>query len=325
MMRRVLALVLVAVAAATAAADEKLPMRKTEILLDGASTFGSMVLEPASGRIYLSHGSVVDVVDLAKGDSIGSVEGADRARGIAILPDLKRGYVVAAKKNRLLAFDLESLKVLKEIPIGDGADAVLHVPVAKELWVFNQKTNDVTCVDPASLEVKSTIKLAASPRGAVENPTTGQVYVCLVEPDGIGVLDPRSKKLVDTHSVVPGGEPEELALDAKNGLLFVGCENQNLVVLETSRWKTVFKSELNATCGAVLYDPGSQKAYVVCEDQTVVLNERSPKWVVRLEKALEAPGGGAAAFDAKAKRLYIATGPKKDEEGRVQILVFQQH
>ena len=116
-----------------------------------------------------------------------------------------------------------------------------------------------------------------------------------------------------------------LAMSHANGLLYVGCENQNLVVLEVIRWKTVFKTELNADVGSVVYDAATGKAYVVCADETVVTSERSAKWVVRLDKGLEAPGGGSAVFDAKAKRLYVATGPPKGEEGRVQILVFQQN
>jgi DNA-binding beta-propeller fold protein YncE len=323
MTRPAAVLALLAALAAPAVADDRLPMKKTEILLDGASTFRGMALDAAAGRIYLSHGSVVDVVDLAKGDSIGTVEGVDRARGVVVVPDLKRGYAVSAKKNRLLAFELETRKVLKEIPVGDGPDAALWVSAVKEVWVFNQKTNDVTCVDPASMEVKGTIKLAASPRGAVENPNTGQVFVALVEPDSIGVLEPRSKRVLDTHPL-EGGEPVELAFNAKHGLLYVGCENQQLFVLEIIRWKAIFKSELDSDVGAIAYDPGTAKAYVVCTSGTLVTTERSPKWVVKLDKGLDTPGGGAAVFDGKAKRLYVAMGPPKGEEGRVQILVFQQ-
>ena len=324
-MTRIAAVVLVLFATVTpASAGDVVPVRQTEILLDGASTWGGMALDATAGRIYLAHGSVVDVVDLAKGDAIGTVEGADRARGVAILPELKRGFVVSAKKNRLLAFDLESRKVLKEVTVGDDPDCVLWVPQAKELWVFNRTTNDMTCVDPASFEVKATVKLDASPRSAVENPTTGQVYVSLVEPDAIGVIEPKSRRVSSTHPILPVGEPGDLAFDAKNGLLFVACENLNLLVLETIRWKTVFKVEAETLCGGVAFDPATGNAYYACEAGVVVFHENSPKWVVRLDKTLEAPGGGASIFDAKAKRLYVSAGPKKGEEGRVQIFVFQQ-
>ena len=300
------------------------PVQKNEIPLGEGATLGSMALDAGAGRLYVSRGAVVEVLDVVKAESVAVVEGIERARGVAVLPELKRGYVVSAKKNRLIAFDLETLKAVKEVATGDNPDEVLYVAGPKELWVFNRGTKDVTCVDPASLEVKATIKLEASPRTAVDNPTANHVYVGVVEPDAIAVIDARSRKLLATHSIDPAGEPVEIAFDPKFGLLFVGCDSQQFIVLENKDWKTVAKSELGGPCGAVTFDPTTANAFVVCEDKTPVFHVKGAKSVSLLQKAVEAPGGRACAVDSKGKKLYIGCSPKKDEEGSSRVWVFVQ-
>jgi DNA-binding beta-propeller fold protein YncE len=300
------------------------PVQVNEIPLGEGAPLSSMALDAVGGRLYVSRGGIVEVLDVAKAESVAVVEGIERARGIAVVPELKRGYVVSAKKNRLIAFDLETRKVVKEVATGDDPDAVLYVSWSKELWVFNQGTSDVTCVDPAALEVKATIKLPSSPRTAVEVPAAGHVYVCLATPEAVGVIDARSKKLVGTHTIVPAGEPVEIAFDPKFGHVFVATDSQQFVVLENKGWKTVAKAELNGACGGICFDPATANAFVVCEDKTPVFHVNEAKSVSLLQKSVDAPGGRACAVDSKSKKLFIACGPKKSDEGTSRVWIYVQ-
>src|SRR5204863_4963939 len=100
---------------------------------------------------------------IVKGERTGRVEGVEGARGVAIATDAKRGFAAAGKKNKLMAFDLESLKVTKEIETDEGPDALVYVSSATEVWCFNGGGKSAMCVDASTLEVKATIKLDGKP------------------------------------------------------------------------------------------------------------------------------------------------------------------
>src|SRR5439155_2650948 len=232
-MRRVApALVVLAALAAPLFADDKAPSleKEREIPLEGGSAFDRMAIDPDAGRLYVAHASKVDVVDVAKSERLGVVDGVDRAHGVVVLPELKRGFASAGKKNRLEVFDLATWKTTKEVLTGDDPDAVLYVSATKEVWALNAKSGNVTCVDSSSLEVKATIALGGTPEFAVEHAAKGLVYVGLSgEKDSVLVVDSRGHKVAGTHPIAGGVEPVGLALDAKAGVLFVGCANQLLV------------------------------------------------------------------------------------------------
>src|SRR5439155_7562183 len=99
------------------------------------------------------------------------------AHGIAVVPAVKRGFATAGAKDKLVVFDLETLKVTKEIATGKKPDACLHVTTTNEVWTMNGKDGTVTCVDPSTLAVASTIEVGGKLEFAAESASRGQVFV----------------------------------------------------------------------------------------------------------------------------------------------------
>jgi DNA-binding beta-propeller fold protein YncE len=292
-----------------------------EIVLEGAPSWDYVNVDSEGERLYVGHSPKIDVVDLKKGQKIGEVEGVTGAHGAIAVHELKKGFATAGQKNKLLVFDLESLKVTKEIETGQNPDAVLYVASAKEVWTFNGRSKNITCVDGVSLEVKATIALDGKPEAAVEDPEKGLLYVNLEDKSVIAAVDIKKHELLGTHPLAPGDGPTGLVLDAKNGLLISGCGNKKLVAVDIATWKVVGAVDIGDHCDGVAFDAQTGNAYASCRDKSGGLHVKDHSTVEALP-LVATPGGKTCAFDPKSRRLFITAGPPRGEKGTVKVLVF---
>lgn len=308
---------------ALSAQDHPSPLSKDrEIALEGGTSFDLATVDPASGRLYVAHSPKIDVIDLKKGERVGQVDGVDGAHGVTVVSELKHGFAAAGRKNRLVVFDLETLKITKEVETGQSPDVVLYVSSTKEVWTFNGRSKNVTCVDASTLEVKATIELDGKPELAVEHAEPALVYVNFEDQSSIGAIDAKKHQVVATHPVAPGEGPTGLAFDSKNGLFFVGCGNKKLVVIDSATWKAVTSFDIGEHCDGVVFDPETGNAFASCRGMTNAVHVKDAKTIEALAP-LETKGGKTCALDSKTHRLYVVSGPGRGEKGTVTILEFK--
>ena len=292
-----------------------------EIPLEGGTSFDYVNVDSEGGRLFVGHSPKIDVVDLKKGEKVGEVDGVQGAHGAIAVHEVKRGFATAGQKNRLIVFDLETLKVEKEVETGQNPDGLLYVPSLKEVWTFNGRAKSISCVDAASLAVKATIALEGKPEAAVDHAEKGLVYVNLEDKSEIAVIDSKKHGVVGTHSIAPGEEPTGLALDAKNGLLLAGCGNKKIVAVSLASWKVVSTAEIGDHCDGVAFDAASGVVVASCRDKSGVAQVKDAQTLVALQP-LETPGGKTCAFDPKSRHLFITSGPPRGSKGTVKVLVF---
>jgi DNA-binding beta-propeller fold protein YncE len=292
-----------------------------EIPLEGGTSFDYVSVDSESGRLFVGHSPKIDVVDLAKGKKVGEVDGVQGAHGAIAVHEVKRGFATAGQKGRLIVFDLETLKVEKEVETGQNPDGVLYLPSLKEVWTFNGRSKSITCVNAASLEVTATIALEGKPEAAVDHAEKGLVYVNLEDKSEIAVIDAKKHEMAGTHSVAPGEGPTGLALDAKNGLLLAGCGNKKLVAVSLGSWKVVSTVDIGDHCDGVAFDGPSGVVVASCRDKSGVAQVKDGQTLAALPP-LDTPGGKTCALDPKTRRLMIASGPPRGSSGTVKVLVF---
>src|SRR5438477_5416209 len=85
-------LVFMSLAAACVAADAPGFKVTKRYPVPGDGGFDYVVFDSSSNRLYLSHGSKVDVLDASSGEVLGKVEDTPGVHGIAIVPNLHRGF-----------------------------------------------------------------------------------------------------------------------------------------------------------------------------------------------------------------------------------------
>src|SRR5256714_7055086 len=190
-----------------------------------------LALDPGGHRLFSAHGTRVLVVDTDKLAVAGEIADTPGVHGIALAPDLGRGYISAGRAGLIVVFDLHTLARLKEIKTtGENPDAILYDAASQRVFTFNGRGRNATAVDARTDAVIGTIALDAKPEFAVAD-GKGRIYVNLEDKSSLAVIDPRKLSVISVWPISGCQEPSGLALDAAGGQLFPVCDNKVMAVM----------------------------------------------------------------------------------------------
>jgi len=274
----------------------------------GEGGWDYLVADGAAKRLYVPRGTRVMVLDLATGKPVGEIPGTAGVHGVALAPELKRGFTSNGRSSTVTVFDLATLKTLAEWKTtGENPDAILYEPVTKRVFTFNGRGANATAIDAATGEVVGTIALGGKPEFAASDPS-GRVWVNIEDKSEVAVLDAR-KVVVEKRWPLAGcKDPTGLALDAKNGRLFVGCGNNVAAVVSTADGKLLATVPTGAGTDGVAFDPGTGLAFVSNGEGTLtVIRETSPGTFAAVQSVSTQRGARTVALDEKTHRLYLPT------------------
>ena len=86
-----------------------------------------LTAEPGTGRVFISRGSHVMVVDGNNGTVIGDIPQTPRTHGIALVAKYNHGFTTNGGDSTVSMFDLKTLTVLKKIKIpAGGLDGIMY-------------------------------------------------------------------------------------------------------------------------------------------------------------------------------------------------------
>ena len=169
------------------------------IALPGNGGYDYAYIDQVNHRLYASHGTTVNVVDLLTGQVAGTISGMQGVHGIAISNELNRGFISDGRGNAVVAFDIKTLQVIKTIPVtGKGADGIIFDPYSKKIFAFEGNSNAAVVVDPQTLTQTGTIDLGGAPEFAVAD-GNGFIYNNLEDKSELVVIDTKAMKVVNTY------------------------------------------------------------------------------------------------------------------------------
>ena len=208
-----------------------------KIHLSGDAGWDYLFSDDATARLYVSHGTMVQVVDETNDQLIGTISGMKGVHGIAIATDFGKGYISSGKDTTVTVFDLKSLKVLARIiTSGLNPDAILYEPFSRKVFTCNGKSNNSTVIDPATDKIAATIPLDGKPESSVSN-GNGKMYVNFEEESKICRINTTTFKAENVWSLAPGEGPTGLALDNATHRLFSVCANKLMIVVDAETGK----------------------------------------------------------------------------------------
>lgn len=212
------------------------------------------------GRVYISRGTHVMVVDADTGALVGDIPNTNGVHGIAIAPDLDKGFISDGRDNNVTIFDVKTLKVLGTAPTGKNPDAIIYDPTSKRVFAFNGSSKDATAIDAGTGSVAGTIALGGKPEFAVAD---GKGHVFVNIEDTSEIVQFNSEKLaVETRwKITPGEEPSGLAIDRKHRRLFSVCSNKLMVVVNADNGKVITTLPIGAGTDAAGFDPENGFAF----------------------------------------------------------------
>src|SRR5580704_1059977 len=131
----------------------------TKYKIGGTGGWDYVAVDSANRRIYASHGTTVEVLDADSGKVVGQIAQLHGVHGIAIAPDLNKGFITNGQSSSVTVFDLKTLAKTGEPAAGKNPDAICYEPKTKRVFAMNHTGNDSTAIDANSLEIVATIPL----------------------------------------------------------------------------------------------------------------------------------------------------------------------
>ena len=109
----------------------------SKIKIGGNGGWDYVAMDSANRRLYVSHGTSVEVVDPDAGKVVGTISELHGVHGIAIATDLNKGFITNGQSNSVTIFDLKTLAKIGEPAAGKNPDAVCYEPKTKRIFTFN--------------------------------------------------------------------------------------------------------------------------------------------------------------------------------------------
>jgi DNA-binding beta-propeller fold protein YncE len=275
--------------------------------LGGEGGWDYLTLDADSRHLYISRGTHVIVMNADSGVVEGDIPDTPGVHGIALAPELGKGFISNGRENTITIFDLKSLKMTSKVKAGQNPDAILYDPATKHVFTFNGKSHDSTAVDATNGNVLATIKLDGKPEFAVSD-GTGRVFVNIEDKSELTEIDPTGLKVKKSWPLAPCTEPSGLAIDRKTHRVFAGCDNKMMAVVDYDSGKVVATLPIGEGVDATAFDPDTNLAFASCGDGhlTVVKEETKDKFSV-VENVATQEGARTMALDTKSHNAYVVT------------------
>jgi DNA-binding beta-propeller fold protein YncE len=288
------------------------PYRVVKTLkVGGEGEWDLFALDSRTQRLYVPRSDHLIVVDAADGTIVGTLEDTPGVHGVALVPELERGFASNGRDESITVFDLKTLKVLGKVKAGVNPDAILYDPASKRVLCFNGFSRDVTIVDPSadfSKEVTpERLDLGGSPELGVAD-GKGLVYVSIADRDEVARIDTSTWKITARWPLKPGESPVGIALDPEHHRLFSGCENGKMVILDTETGKVLAALRAGDGVDGAAFDPSTGTAFTSNADGTLtVVRETSPGTFEVVQTLATRWGARTMVLDPTTHRIYLPT------------------
>jgi DNA-binding beta-propeller fold protein YncE len=289
------------------AADPGLHIIKT-YKVGGDGGWDYLKLDPESHRLFISRATHVIVIDTESGKSVGDIPDTPGVHGIALAPDLGRGFTSNGREGTVSIFDLKTLNPISKVQaVGENPDAIMFDPATKRVFTFNGRSHDATAIDAASGNIVGKIALGGKPEFAVSD-GEGEIFVNIEDKNELLALDPKDLKVKSRWPLAPCESPSGLALDKKNRRLFAGCDNKMMAVVNADTGKVITTLPIGDGVDANGFDPDNQFAFASCgEGVLTVVKEDSPEKYSVVQNVKTERGARTMALDPETHRIFLVT------------------
>lgn len=277
-----------------------------KIQVPGNGGFDYLTVDPAARKLYVSHGTKVDVIDIDAEKVAGSVPNTKGVHGIAIAPESGHGFVSDGVTSTVTVFDLKTLKPIREVKTGKGPDAIIYDPATHRIFAYNGDGDSATVIDANSFHVAGTIGLGGSPEFSASD-GNGHVFVNLENRNALVKLDSRKLSVTVRWPLAPCESPSSMAIDKNNRRLFIGCGNHLFTVVDSGNGRVISTSPIGDHVDATAFDAERGLIFNSCGDGTIwVFHQDSPDKYTYVQTVNTQPSAKTMALDPKTHRLFLS-------------------
>ena len=279
-----------------------------QIKLSGDDGWDYLSVDAKAKKLYVSHGTKVQVVDLVKEVEVGAIPNTLGVHGIAIASDMGKGFISNGKDSSVTVFDLKTFATIEKISIsGRNPDAILYDQFTHRVITFNGKSKNATVINAKTNKEEATIPMNGSPEFAVTN-GKGYIYVNVEDKNLVNRINISTMKVDASWAIGQGDEPSGLAFDVENQRLFLVCSNKMMVVMDAGNGKVIQTLPIGENADAVVFDPITKLAFSSNGEGTLtVVHEDDPDHFKVVQTVTTQKGAKTIAMDSDTHKLYLST------------------
>ena len=279
---------------------------ETRYPVPGDGGFDYVTIDSAARRLYLSHGTQVDVIDPDNGTLIGTIADTPGVHGIAIASEFKHGFTSNGRENKVSMFDPTTLQLINKIEVGKGPDGIYYDQGTKRVFTNNHGTHDISAIDAKTGQVVGTVAVKGDGESAVV--ADGLVYVNLEDTNEVVVFDPKSLEVKKRFPIGVAKTPTGLSYDAETKRLFIGCRNEpKMVVMDSTSGKVIASFPIGRGVDFAGFDPDAKLVFFSCSEGVLnIFHEKSADEYEDAGAVKTQPSARTMAFDSKTKKIFLS-------------------
>jgi YVTN family beta-propeller protein len=265
-------------------------------------------VDEVNQHLFVSHGTVVNVIDLKTDATIATIPDTNGVHGIAIANDLNKAFISNGKDNSVTIVNLKTFELIEKVKIsGIKPDAILYDAFSKKVFIYNAGTKNASVIDANTNKEIKTIPLGGKPEFSVTN-TKGLIYVNIEDTNQIKTINANTLEVVNTWSIAPGDEPSGLALDLETNRLFAVCGNKLMIVVNALNGKIVTKLPIGDGCDGVAFDAKKKLVFSSNgEGNITVVKEDSANHFSVIQTIPTQKGARTITLNKTTNQLYTPT------------------
>jgi YVTN family beta-propeller protein len=288
-----------------------------KIPIAGQGSFDYLTVDDAGRRLYVSHGTQVEVLDVDSGAVVGNIPNTLGVHGIAIAAEFGRGFVSNGQSSTVTIFDLKTLKPIADVPTGKKPDAIIYDPATKRVFAFNGGSDSATAIDAATGKVAGTVDLKGGPEFAAAD-GQGFVYNNLEDESLVVKIDANKLTVEQRWPTAPCASPSSMAIDRTNHRLFLGCRSKVMAVMNADTGQIITTLPIGDHVDATAFDPETKLIFNSNgEGSVTVIHQDGADKYSAVETVKTLPRAKTMALDPKTHQLFLSTA----ESGQFEVLV----
>jgi YVTN family beta-propeller protein len=275
--------------------------------IGGPGGWDYLALDASGSRLFVTRANHVDIINTTSGAVVGSIADTAGVHGVALAPELRRGYTSNGAAGSVTEFDLDTLRPLRVATVsGKNPDAILFEPTGKHVLTFNGGSSNATVLDAATLNVAATIALPDKPEFAVVD-GAGRIFVNIESAQGqMAVIDARTLAVVAIWTLPGCARPTGLALDRAHQRLYSVCETKVMAVTDAVSGRHVADVPIGKHPDAAAFDPGRSLVFSSNGDGTLTVVEELDADQYRVAATLPTQKSARTlALDPRSHRVYL--------------------
>src|SRR6266566_62326 len=279
---------------------------KFDIKGEGGTDY--VTAEAATGRVFVSRGTHMMVVDGATGKVLGDIPDTPGVHGAGLATKAGHGFTTNGGDQTVTMFDLKTLAVLKQIKVGPGLDGIMYDEGDDKIILTNHSRpiGTLTAIDPKTGDIVGTAELEdTAPEGAAAD-GKGHVFVNNEGKNTIQVIDVKTWKAIASWPLAPCQGPTGIAYDKASDRIFSGC-NKTSVVVDPNTGKIVATIKNGTRVDALGWDPSKKLIYIPNGGQgnVTAVHQDSPDKYTVVATVDTFAGAKTIAADPASHNVYL--------------------